>query len=169
MGSVSANKHNSSTPPTPVVDSAIDDARKAAEVLNWSKLMARAQHGDQEAYRKLLEGVTPYLRSLAGRWLKEAADVEDAVQDVLLTIHMVRNTYDPTRPFGPWLVAIANRRTIDRLRGNTRRRAREVALSGDDGSFADCATNLARDMLAETALGRAIECCRPTSARRSQC
>jgi len=28
---------------------------------------------------------------------------EDAVQDVLLAIHEKRHTYDPARPFGPWL------------------------------------------------------------------
>jgi RNA polymerase sigma-70 factor (ECF subfamily) len=156
-----ASKHNSSTPPTLGAGSATDDTRKAGEMLNWSKLMARAQDGDREAYRKLLEGVTPYLRSLARQWFKEPADVEDAVQDALLTIHMVRHTYDPTRPFGPWLVAIANRRIIDRLRGDSRRRAREVALSGDNETFADRATNLPKDMLGETALARAIECLPP--------
>ncbi len=36
--------------------------------------------------------------------------ITDAVQDVLLTVHMVRHAYDPSRPFGPWLLAIANRR-----------------------------------------------------------
>ena len=100
--------------------------------------------------------MTPYLRSLAGRCFKQAADVEDAVQDVLLTIHLVRHAYDPTRPFGPWLVAIANRRIIDRLRRDTRRRAREVALSADHETFADPATNLQKDTPDEAALARAI-------------
>ena len=83
--------------------------------------------------------------------------MEDAVQDVLLTVHMVRHAYDPMRPFGPWLVAIANRRIIDRLRRDTRRRAREVALSADHETFADPATNLHRETLDEAALGQAIE------------
>ena len=119
--------------------------------------MARAQDGDREAYRTLLEAVTPYLRSIARRCFKEPADVEDAVQDVLLTVHMVRHAYDPTRPFGPWLAAIANRRIIDRLRRDTRRRAREVALSTDHETFADPATNLHKDALDEAALAQAIE------------
>ena len=41
---------------------------------------------------------------------------EDAVQDVLLAIHEKRHTYDPARPFGPWLAAIARYKWIDRLR-----------------------------------------------------
>jgi hypothetical protein len=41
---------------------------------------------------------------------------EDAVQNVLLAIHEKRHTYDPSRPFGPWLAAIARYKWIDRLR-----------------------------------------------------
>ena len=41
---------------------------------------------------------------------------EDAVQNVLLAIHEKRHTYDPVRPFGPWLAAIARYKWIDRLR-----------------------------------------------------
>ncbi len=44
------------------------------------------------------------------------ADVEDVVQDILLTLHAIRHTYDPSRPFKPWLVAVARRRIVDRLR-----------------------------------------------------
>ncbi|MGT2467816.1 sigma factor (plasmid) [Mesorhizobium atlanticum] len=41
-------------------------------------------------------------------------------------MHSIRHTYDPARPFGPWLVAIANRRFVDRLRRQGRTRARET-------------------------------------------
>ena len=83
---------------------------------NWSSLMARAQRGDRAAYSVLLEEVAPFLRLLASRRLQNAEDVEDAVQDTLLTIHAIRHVYDPRRPFGPWLAAIARRRIADRLR-----------------------------------------------------
>jgi RNA polymerase sigma-70 factor (ECF subfamily) len=42
--------------------------------------------------------------------------IEDAVQDVLLAVHEKRHTYDTSRPFGPWLAAIARYKWIDRLR-----------------------------------------------------
>jgi RNA polymerase sigma-70 factor (ECF subfamily) len=137
--------------------STLDDSHKAGDGADWSKLMARSQDGDREAYRTLLEGVTPYIRSLAARCFKQPSDVEDAVQDVLLTIHMVRHAYDPSRPFGPWLAAIANRRIIDRLRRDTRRKAREVALSADHETFAEPATNVHRGTADEVALAQAIE------------
>ena len=91
-------------------------------------LMARAQAGDREGYRRLLEDVTPFIRALAARRLRDASEVEDTVQDVLLTVHVIRHTYDPTRPFAPWLVAIANRRIIDRLRSQARSNLRETLL-----------------------------------------
>ena len=133
-----------------------DDARKEGG-LDWSKLMARSQDGDRQAYRRLLQDVTPYLRSLASRYLKQPAEVEDAVQDVLLTVHMVRHAYDPERPFGPWLVAIANRRFIDRLRRETRIVAREIALSAEHETFPEPPTNLPLEMTEQAALHAAID------------
>lgn len=110
--------------------------------LDWSILMARAQDGDGVAYRRLLEEITPYLRSLAVRRHRDPGDVEDAVQDVLLTIHSIRKTYDPARPFAPWLVAIASRRFIDRLRRQGRTRGREAPLTVDHETFSEPETNL---------------------------
>lgn len=96
--------------------------------VDWSILMARAQGGDGAAYVRLLEAVTPVLRARVARWHREPADQEDVVQDILLTLHTIRHTYDPARPFAPWLFAIANRRAVDRVRRQSRRHARETPL-----------------------------------------
>jgi RNA polymerase sigma-70 factor (ECF subfamily) len=107
-----------------------NDASSERE-LNWSILMAHAQAGDARAYRRLLAEISPYLRRLAARRHGDPADIEDTVQDILLTIHAIRYTYDPTRPFGPWLVAIAQRRIIDRLRRRGRLESREAPLTAE--------------------------------------
>jgi len=104
--------------------------------VDWAILMAHAQVGDQNAYRRLLQEIAPYIRSLVVRSQRDGADIEDAVQDVLLTVHAVRHTYDPARPFGPWLVAIAYRRIADRLRRRGRTSARETTLTDEDETFA---------------------------------
>jgi RNA polymerase sigma-70 factor (ECF subfamily) len=104
--------------------------------------MARAQSGDSAAYRRLLEEITPYLRSLAARYHRGSSDIEDAIQDTLLTLHAIRYTYDATRPFGPWLVAIANRRLVDRLRRQGRLRAREMPLMPAHETVPERQTNL---------------------------
>jgi RNA polymerase sigma-70 factor (ECF subfamily) len=125
----------------------------------WSDLMARAQDGDRRAYRALLEDVSPYLRALAARCFKEPSDIEDSVQDILLTIHAVRHVYDPCRPFGPWLVAIAHRRIIDRLRRQMRVRTREIELTAAHETFSSNPANILLDgtVADEVALHKAID------------
>jgi RNA polymerase sigma factor (sigma-70 family) len=154
---MSAGRPTSRTPLTIVAPSGGDGLRSASGDADWSMLMERAQDGDRGAYRALLESITPYVRSLALRCFNQPADAEDAVQDVLLTVHLVRHAYDPTRPFGPWLAAIANRRIIDRLRRETRRRVHEVALAANHETFADPRANLSGGTADEVVLARAIE------------
>ncbi len=103
--------------------------RMEASVEDWSALMVRAQAGDKRAYTTLLTGITPYLRALARRALADPTDIEEAVQDVLLTIHQIRHTYEPGRPFAPWLATIAQRRFVDRIRANARLAARKLAAA----------------------------------------
>jgi RNA polymerase sigma-70 factor (ECF subfamily) len=108
---------------------------------DWSVLMARGQDGDARSYRLLLQGITPYLRALAHRFGLGGADLEDAVQDVLLTLHSIRHTYDRTRPFGPWLTAVARHRLLDRLRRKVRQTGRETELTEAHETFASPETN----------------------------
>jgi RNA polymerase sigma-70 factor (ECF subfamily) len=107
-------------------------------------LMARAQEGDGEAYVLLLRTITPWIRRHARRQhgLRDASAVEDVVQDVLLSLHAVRATYDRSRPFLPWLAAIVRRRIVDAVRHEVRRGGREVVVGDLDVTFeADPANN----------------------------
>ena len=81
----------------------------------WGALMAAAQSGNGGAYHRLLVELGGWLQRYFVRRLPPAM-VEDATQDTLLAIHEKRHTYDPSRPFGPWLAAIARYKWIDRLR-----------------------------------------------------
>ena len=73
----------------------------------WSALMAATQSGDRLAYDRLLREIVPYIRSIIRAWHRAPDRVEEIVQEVLLGLHRVRHTYDPARPFLPWLAAIA--------------------------------------------------------------
>jgi len=81
----------------------------------WDGLMEAAQRGEASAYHRLLSEVAIWLRRYFGRRLPPAT-IDDAVQDTLIAIHEKRHTYDPSRPFGPWLAAIARYKWIDTLR-----------------------------------------------------
>ncbi|WP_427964535.1 sigma-70 family RNA polymerase sigma factor [Altererythrobacter sp.] len=98
-----------------------------------ARLMAAAQRGDRPAYNVLL--------SEAGMWLERyfsrrvpPHQIDDLVQDVLLALHSKRSTYDPARPFLPWLAAIARYRWIDHLRKVYRHEADEL---GDNDASVD--------------------------------
>lgn len=123
----------------------------------WAELMRLAQDGDRAAYRRLLTEISPYLRGLAGRQHRDPRDVEDSVQDILLTIHTIRHTYDPARPFKPWLVAIGRRRIIDRLRINRRSRLRETELLAEHETFSSGETNIHEAQSENRALHEAVE------------
>jgi len=124
--------------------------------LEWSDLMARAQAGDRQAYRRLLEMVAPYLRSLALQRLNDRGDAEDVVQETLLTVHSIRHTYDPKRPFGPWLVAIANRKIVDRIRRRERHFKHEAAMPQDDETFEPPAANFSGESLDSRTVREAV-------------
>lgn len=96
-----------------------DDQRRAAQ-------MAAAQAGDRAAYEALLRDCVPLIKAVAGRQGVPADRIDDVVQDVLLTIHRARHTYDPARSFSGWLRVIAERRAIDLLRRVYRHGAREL-------------------------------------------
>jgi RNA polymerase sigma factor (sigma-70 family) len=89
--------------------------------------MARAQDGDRDAYRALLEDVRPLVLGWLRRWLGDDADLADVYQDTLVQLHRARHTYEPARPFEPWLFALARHSAADhgRLR---KRRVREVLV-----------------------------------------
>src|SRR5262245_60105407 len=107
-------------------------------------LMQAAQAGDAQAYVRLLKEITPRLRQivLRQRSFVSAEDIEDLVQDILLSLHAVRATYDPRRPFMPWLMAITRHRLADSARRYTRRAAHEVQVESLPVTSSDEGTNL---------------------------
>ncbi len=110
------------------MDMTADRPAADARDMRWSALMAAAQGGDARAYDALLRECMPQIRAVVRVRVRNAADAEDAVQDTLLTLHALRHTYDPSRPFKPWLNAIAERRAIDRLRRAGKHNRRETAM-----------------------------------------
>ena len=131
----------------------VDGAQGSAQGgTQWGALMARAQQGDRAAYERLLREVVPYLRRALAHRCAGSADLEDRVQDVLLTVHAIRATYDPSRPFKPWLIAIARRRVVDHLRRHGRIAAHETVLDESHETIHAGGTNTFDTDTAEGAL-----------------
>jgi RNA polymerase sigma-70 factor (ECF subfamily) len=85
----------------------------------WGCLMAAAQSGERQAYEQLLRELDVWLRRYYARRLPHPA-ADDARQDALLAIHAKRHAYASSRPFGPWVAAIARYKWIDHVRDASR-------------------------------------------------
>ena len=106
----------------------LEDAREAPDD-RMGDMMRMAIAGDAAAYATLLKDVAGLARGRARAMLRRRgqgeADLEDIVQEVLLAVHLKRDTWDQSRPFGPWLGAIVRHKLVDAMR---RRRLGDVAV-----------------------------------------
>src|SRR3569833_2915005 len=78
--------------------------------------MAAAQAGDRHAYERVLADSVALIRAVARRQGVAHDQLDDVVQETLLTVHRVRHTYDPARSYKAKHAAQATRRAIDGLR-----------------------------------------------------
>ena len=110
----------------------------------WAAWMASAQAGDRAAYDNLLRACIPLIKRVARGQGVGPENLEDVVQETLLSVHRARHTYDPGRSITAWLRMIAQRRAIDALR--RRQRIREV--HAPDAYENHCDTGFASDAAA---------------------
>lgn len=146
----------SNSPPQHLVSMAEPQTRSADD-LRRSAQMAAAQAGDRAAYEALLRDCVPLIKAIAGRQGVPADRVDDAMQDVLLTVHRARHTYDPSRSFTAWLRVIAERRAIDLLRQVRRHGAREFHAPQAMETYADEGADPAHGVALAEAAGRVNE------------
>lgn len=99
--------------------------------------MRAAQAGDRLAYTTLLTEVAAAVRDFVRKRVPDGDAQEEVVQDTLLSIHRDRHTYDPARPFRPWMFAIARHRLLDHLDKQRRRGRHEVLADADADANAD--------------------------------
>jgi RNA polymerase sigma-70 factor (ECF subfamily) len=81
-------------------------SEEAEKGLNRARLMERAQSGDREAFQALFRDIGPVITRFVRRRVLDQAEVEDVCQEALIGVFKSRHTYEPGRPFEPWLFAI---------------------------------------------------------------
>ncbi|MGH9161632.1 MAG: sigma-70 family RNA polymerase sigma factor [Vicinamibacteraceae bacterium] len=82
------------------------------------------------AFLETVVQLRPKLHRFCARMTGSVLDGEDVVQDALFDAYRRLETFDDSRPLGPWLFRIAHNRCIDFLRRrDTRRHAEDAAAA----------------------------------------
>jgi len=76
----------------------------------------QARQGDQSAFTSLVQSYQGPVYNLAYRMLGNSTEAEDAAQETFIRAYTRLHTYDPSRKFSSWLLAIASHHCIDVLR-----------------------------------------------------
>jgi RNA polymerase sigma-70 factor, ECF subfamily len=97
-------------------------AEQPARQIADREMIARVGRGDQRAFSALYDRLSGPLYSLALRMLGDAAEAQEALQDVFLQIWSRAGSYDPEQSsVFSWSVLLTRSRVIDRLRVRSRR------------------------------------------------
>ncbi len=110
-----------------------------SKIYNLTELMRQSQAGNRQSYSELLKQSAHLLRPYLAKRIKNFHDVEDILQEILVSVHKARHTYDGNRAYEPWLYAIANYRLQDYLRkhySDPLRKAEEIS-EAENISFPD--------------------------------
>ncbi|WP_309750474.1 sigma-70 family RNA polymerase sigma factor [Novosphingobium sp.] len=102
-----------------------------ADEATLTRLAGLAQRGDRQAYAALLGAARAWLQRYFRR-RTTPCQLDDLVQDTLLSVHRKLASFDPARPFTPWLAAIARFRFVDHLRLAYRRAEDELSADHAD-------------------------------------
>jgi RNA polymerase sigma-70 factor (ECF subfamily) len=110
--------------------------------------LVRVARGDEAAFARLYDLVAPRAYGMARRVVRDPAQAEEVVQEVLLEVWRSAARYEPDRGSGiGWILTLAHRRAVDRVRqaqaatDRERRAATATAPVGDYDQVAEQVTD----------------------------
>jgi RNA polymerase sigma-70 factor, ECF subfamily len=90
------------------------------------KLLGQVAQGDTAAFERLYDEVSGPVYGLAVRILRDSAQAEEIAQEVLIQVWRKAAGFDPSRGGAmTWIMTLAHRRTVDRVRSEQASAARE--------------------------------------------
>jgi RNA polymerase sigma-70 factor (ECF subfamily) len=107
-------------PNSPGASSSAAEERAAARDRD-AALVDRVRAGDSTAFDALVQAYMRQAFQLAYRVVGHREDAEDLVQEAFLAAYQYLDSYDATRPFGPWLMRIVLNRGSNLRRSRARR------------------------------------------------
>jgi len=110
LSPVTFRSHGSTAPRDP-------EGRGVARGSGGDAVLIRAVlEGDREAFRGIVERYQARVHTHIFRIVHHAEEAEDLAQETFLRAFRALDRYDPGRPFHTWLLTIATRLTLNRLR-----------------------------------------------------
>lgn len=89
--------------------------------------MAEVAKGDHTAFRAVYDQTAPAVLGIVRRVLRDPAQSEEVMQEVLLEVWRTAARFDPALGSATaWITTLAHRRAVDRVRSEQRAAAREL-------------------------------------------
>ncbi|MFJ8465225.1 ECF RNA polymerase sigma factor SigK [Streptomyces swartbergensis] len=102
------------------------------------QLLVRAADGDEQAFAGLYDALAHTVMGLACRVVRDEAQAEEVTQDVMVEVWRTADRFHPARGAArSWVLTLAHRRAVDRVRSVAAGRARELraAVREQERSF----------------------------------
>ena len=103
-----------------------DRGRGPSEPGDLGALVSATARGDEQAFERLYDLVAPRVHGLVVRVLRDVAQAEEVTQEVFLEVWRSARDIDPSHgsPMG-WVLTLAHRRAVDRVRSAEAARRRD--------------------------------------------
>ncbi|WP_350348772.1 ECF RNA polymerase sigma factor SigK [Agromyces sp. G08B096] len=102
-------------------------------VRTLEELLVATAGGDRDAFSRLYDETAPRVFGLVRRLLVDAAQAEEVTQDVFLEAWQSAARFDPARGAAvTWLLTLAHRRAVDRVRSAQAARDRDLRVGARD-------------------------------------
>ncbi len=93
------------------------------------ELLGRVADGDQNAFAALYDEISPRVFGLVRRLLVDHAQSEEVTQEVFLEVWTNAKRYEPSKGgASTWILTMAHRRAVDRIRASQSSRDRDVKI-----------------------------------------
>ncbi len=121
-----------------------------AEAESDAELVRRARAGEQRAFSLLMGRHKHWLYRFVRRYVGDADEAYDVVQDAFVSAMSNLARYDPSRPFEAWLRRVALNKCRDRARREAVRRAFGLSKRGPEETEAVADPSAATDQVLAT-------------------
>jgi RNA polymerase sigma-70 factor, ECF subfamily len=99
----------------------------ASHAGDLERSLAAVARGDQDAFAAVYDQAAPAVLGLVRRVLRDPAQSEEVMQEVLLEVWRMAARFDPAAgTASAWIMAVAHRRAIDRVRSEQKAVEREL-------------------------------------------